>query len=89
MKKQWTNKEVKRKIKEVISSVHLQDLNGKTFSLSALIGGYQFNSMNRIIKEKLFKNIGDKFEIKSRNGTWVLRYPNKSVKKMINKVIKK
>lgn len=83
--KQFTKKQVKAKIKRVLSVWKNRELNGKRLSLKSVLGDYTYNSMNRHIKETLFYNI----ESNTRNGAvWFLKYPNKSAKKLAKKVMK-
>jgi hypothetical protein len=83
--KEFTKKQVKRKIETFLKIWKKQKLDGKNFPLTIIIGDYKNNSMNRYIKETLFYNNGDS----SRNGaTWFLRYPKKSAKKLAKKVMK-
>lgn len=83
--KQFTKKQVKAKIRKVLTEWKNKKLDGKRLSLKSVLGDYTYNSMNRHIKEVLFYNL----ESNTRNGAiWYLRYPKKRAKKLAKKVMK-
>lgn len=83
--KEFTKKQAKSKIKEIIKYWKKYNLDGEHFSLSSIIGDYKNNSMNRFIKETLFYNDNDG---SSKGATWYLKYPKAKSKKLTKKVMK-
>ena len=83
--KRFTQKQVEKKIKKVLTKFERKQLSGKMFPLKNILGDYQFNSRNRYIKEVLFRNA----ECHGRSGSyWDLRYPKEvSAKNLAKKVM--
>ena len=85
MKKQFTEQQVKSKIKKILKVWKRGKLDGKYFKLAHFIGDYTHNSMNRYIKETLFYNLNDG---SPAGATWYLLHPKKSAKKLAKRVMK-
>ena len=84
--KQFTEKEVQKKIKKVLNKIKKRKLNGTVFPLTKVLGNYQFNSRNRYIKETLFKNMSQTYD-GNKGGKWYLKYPDESSKKLAKRVM--
>ena len=77
--KEFYRHEVESKLKEVLAVWRSKKLGGKSnVELTDVIGNYQFNSMNRHIKEVIFFRATNPDWKKA----WYLRYPRKNVKEL-------
>jgi len=83
--KSFTKKEVKVAIKKILKKVKKNNLDGKVFILSDLIGDYQYNHFNRLIKEVLFKSSET---YGPKGARWHLTHPKASAGKMARRVMK-
>jgi ribosomal protein L22 len=86
--KQFTKRQVERKIENVLKTWKNKKLEGTTCSLRKVIGDYTNISMFRYIKETLFYGMYGTFA-GSKGAVWYLKHPKKmNAKKLAKKVMK-
>ena len=83
--KEFTQKEVEKKIKKVLVKFEKKLKSGRLFPLTEVLGDYTFNSRNRHIKEVVFVN--KNFNLGNLGRIWGLRYPREGAKKLSKRVM--
>ena len=84
--KEFTQKEVEKKIKKVLVKFEKKQKRSRLFPLTEILGNYTYNSRNRHIKEVLFENTSP-FCFGKLGGVWMLRFPRKNVKELAKRVM--
>ena len=82
--KEFTQKEVQKKIKKVLIKFEKKKQESPLFPLTEVLGDYSFNSRNRHIKEVLFENKSNHGRL---GGVWRLRHPGEKPKRLAKRVM--